>query len=65
MKYLIKPCHPKFKGDNRLFVFEDGIQCFQASAVELEFWARIQELDAEITKLKEEKHNWMRAALQN
>jgi hypothetical protein len=57
MKYSIKPCHPKFKGDNRLFVFEDNIQCFQASAVELEFWARIQELESEVAHWKSNHDN--------
>lgn len=40
-----------------MFVFEDGVQCFQASAVELEFWARIQELESEVAHWKSNHDN--------
>ncbi len=40
-----------------MFIFEDGIQCFQASAVELEFWARIQELESEAAHWKSNHDN--------
>ena len=37
-------------------LFENGIQVRNPSEAELEFWARIKELETEIAKLKEEKH---------
>lgn len=46
-------------------LFENGIQVRQPTASELEFWARIQELEEENKRLKQDKHDWMRAALQN
>jgi len=48
-------------------LFSEGyeVSLGEPNEPELEFWARIQELEEENKRLKEDKRNWMRAALQN
>ncbi len=47
MKYSIKKSHHSYV----MFTHENGVKAYRSTKVELEFWARIQELELALTEI--------------